>query len=232
VYVVGENPLTRLVAGHELAELVLRTAQSPIVIWDTGGRPVAFNQSFCDTFGYSPEEARTLTHSALIHADERELVRASVAERAPGDHSRRTFRRRLIARDGRIVHVEGSSVGLPMGDQTALLVEYRDVTAQTVARLMLEELEARYQRIFERAPIAIFTTTSDNRIDFANPACLELLGRTPEELSQLTRWIWWSPPTGNWRSPDANRAQLDGMWWTSRSRHRSRAATAARSGAK
>ena len=173
-------------SGHELAELVLRTSQSPIMIWDPDGRPAAFNQAYCDVFGYSVEEAGALRIADLIHPDDLELSLEELAARPADDPSGIKFHYRFLVKNGRVLHVDGQAVGMLLGDRMALLVEYRDVTEQTVTRAALEELEERYRRIVDRAPLAIFTTDSDNRFSSANPICLKLLGCSLEQLKALT----------------------------------------------
>ncbi len=58
----------------------------------------------------------------------------------------------------------------------------RDITERVEAQRALAESEAQYRRIVETAAEGIMLAGPDNRITFANPRLLAMLGRTEEEL--------------------------------------------------
>jgi PAS domain S-box-containing protein len=84
-------------------------------------------------------------------------------------------------------------------DQVELLVySLEDVTARKRSELALEESEARYRALVELSPDPILVV-ADDKIAFANPACVELAGlRSADEL--VGREIW------DFTHPDSRRA--------------------------
>jgi len=172
--------------SEELAVLVLETAQSPLVLWDDQRIPLVFNAATSAVFGYTAEEFSALHLSDLVHPDERAESQVLLDERDAGDFTERCFRRRMIAKDGRVLHMDCMSSVLPLsGGRLGVISDYRDVSEQVEAENRLRQQEALYRGIFERAEMPIFTTDAQNHLTTANPAACELLGVQLEEVTEF-----------------------------------------------
>ena len=67
---------------------------------------------------------------------------------------------------------------------TGILVVATDVTEQVIARRQIEESEARMREVFMQSPFSVIIfRDKELRIDLANAAALEMLGKTWEELA-------------------------------------------------
>ena len=171
---------------EQLAVLALETAQSPLVLWDDQRIPLVFNAATPAVFGYTAEEFSVLRLSELVHPDERHESQQRVDERNGGDFSEQRFRRRMIAKDGRVLHMDCMSSVVPLsGGRLGVISDYRDVSEQVEAENRLRQQEALYRGIFERAEMPIFTTNAQHQLATANPAAYELLGVQPEDLAEF-----------------------------------------------
>lgn len=171
--------------SEELAVLVLETAQSPLVLWDDERVPLVFNAATPAVFGYSAEEFNSLHLLDLVHPDERAEAQQRADERNAGDFSEQRFRRRMIAKDGRVLHMDCMSSAIPLsGGRLGEIIDYHDVSEQVEAESRMRQQEALYRGIFEHAEMPIFTTDAENRLATANPAACELFGLMPADLKQ------------------------------------------------
>ena len=89
---------------------------------------------------------------------------------------------RLHARDGRRVDVEVQGLDMQLGDEPAVLVMLRDVTAQRAAERAQAESTARMRAFFDHAGIAIQLLALDGTILDANAACRDMFGQPTEAL--------------------------------------------------
>jgi len=171
--------------SEELAVLVLETAQSPLVLWDNERVPLVFNAATPVVFGYSAEEFNSLHLLDLVHPDERAAAQRQADERNAGDFSEQRFRRRMVTKDGRVLHMDCMSSAIPLsGGRLGVIIDYHDVSEQVEAESRMRQQEALYRGIFEHAEMPIFTTDAENRLATANPAACELFGLMPTDLKR------------------------------------------------
>ena len=171
--------------SEELAVLVLETAQSPLVLWNDEGVPLVFNAATPSVFGYSTEEFNSVRLLDLVHADERAEAQQDIDDRNAGDFSEQRYRRRMVAKDERVLHMDCMSSAVPLsGGQLGVIIDYHDVTEQVEAESRMRQQEALYRGIFEHAEMPIFTTDAENRLATANPTACELFGLMPTDLKQ------------------------------------------------
>jgi PAS domain S-box-containing protein len=119
---------------------------------------------------------------ASIHPDDRERALADEeALKGPGDQLRSEYR--MIAKDGRVVHVldEGTVIEDENGElrlQGVLL----DVTDHRRAELALRETHVRTQQILDNSPLLVFAKGRDHKFLLVNRQFGELFGIEPSEL--------------------------------------------------
>ncbi len=115
----------------------------------------------------------------------------------------------------------------PMSANTVLLVA-RDISERKQAEEALRQSEARYRALFEHAPVAIFKTTSEDRLLFVNPAGARIFGYdSPEQYVSyanevgVARASYWDPaerprmvrqivPSDGWQHYEAHYRRRDG----------------------
>jgi hypothetical protein len=82
-------------------------------------------------FGYTADEFSTLRLSDIVRPDERTKSQVLLDERDGGNFTERRFRRRMIAKYGRALHMDCLSSLLPLsGYWLDVLSDYRGVSEQ------------------------------------------------------------------------------------------------------
>ncbi|WEG13472.1 PAS domain S-box protein [Pullulanibacillus sp. KACC 23026] len=100
---------------------------------------------------------------------------------------------RIIRKDGEILDVEIGGVGIQYDGQPATLVILEDITDRKKVEKALQESEKRYKRLVELSPEPIIVH-QDGYIQYANPACVKLLGAASLSDLEGKNIIDFSPP--------------------------------------
>ena len=137
------------------------------------GRVVLTNAASSVLFGYGADEMYGMPVELLVpevagagYAELRAQLDRQSSERAMGAGRHITACRK----DGRLVPVDITLTSVSLPEGTFVIAIARDVAV--------------YQRFLEACPIAIFVTESD-RVTYANPAALKLVGAS--DLAELER---------------------------------------------
>jgi PAS domain S-box-containing protein len=133
------------------------------VIRDVNGRAT-------DLYGYSREELIGNTTAMIAAPQERQEV-----DRRIGTHVDGTYDTAVVRKNGEIVPVEVSAKNFVRDGRNVRISTMRDITERKRAENELRESEARYRRLFEAFPYAIYVQVRD-RIMFVNAAAVELFG--------------------------------------------------------
>lgn len=151
------------------------------------GEAVFVTPSVTQLVGYTPEEFIGTQSYEHIHPDDQEKIR-KIAENSgkTGDSYTATFRMRR--KDGRYIWVETSV--RPMRDEHGAIKELLCVTRDVTDRMKIEQelriSNARLKAIFDNAGTGIVIRDSNENLIDANPAYLEMIGYTKEEVEQLS----------------------------------------------
>ena len=166
------------------------------------GEIVEANAAARQMLGYSHEELMQLDGFAVVHPEETERTAAEWG-RQVSERGQFLLRTRWIRKDGTGFPVEVS--GRPIRFQGEDYVEMiaRDVTAAEFAQTQIRETTERYQGVFDNALDALLLADDQMRYLDTNEAACELLGRSRDELLQLTVADV---------TPTANRAAAQAMW--------------------
>lgn len=119
-----------------------------------------------------------------IHPDERTWTMARIAERLKTGEADYNVTNRIIRVDGEERYISGSSIiemG-PDGAPTFIMGTVRDITDERTAQADLAASESRYRLMADSASDMIATFGPGGDIQFISPACLLILGFTPEEM--------------------------------------------------
>lgn len=143
------------------------------------------NQAACRMLGYSYDEFTSMSVSD-IDPDFPEATWPAHWEKMKSAGSL-TFEAHHKIKDGRVFPVEIQSTFLEHEGQEYVYAFVRDITERKRGEVVLRESETRFRRLYERSPLAYHSLDSTARILMTNPAWLELLGYTEQEV--IDKWF-------------------------------------------
>jgi diguanylate cyclase (GGDEF)-like protein/PAS domain S-box-containing protein len=151
------------------------------------GEAVFVTPSVEQLVGYTPEEFIGTMSYEHMHPEDRERMRiVSEKTRKTGASYTEIFRMRR--KDGRYIWVETSVK--PMLDDNGAIVELLCVTRDVTARMKIEQelrvSNARLKAIFDNAGTGIVIRDCNENLIDANPAYLEMIGYSKEEVEKLS----------------------------------------------
>lgn len=173
----------KLREAEELNRSIIESSIDMIAAFDEDGKLIQFNHAASVEFGWSVEEAKTLSFEAfLADAEEAESIvhelRAQnyfVGEvqgiRASGEEFSLLMSVATLRSD------EGASLGA--------VVVGRDITDLKLAEEELRESEHRYRDILDHATDLIFLLNPSGQFTYANPSFFRTLGYSEEDLATL-----------------------------------------------
>lgn len=151
------------------------------------------NPSFCETFGWSAEEAIGHAFGLLADDDQRQRLRQQARQTGQVDNAEV----RVVTKDGRYLTCVFSCRYLPLNDEPCLAASFRNVTEQKQAEAALCASQERFARAFHSSPDAITITERDSaRYIEVNEGFSRLTGYAPEEVIGRTAFelnIWAFP---------------------------------------
>jgi PAS domain S-box-containing protein len=184
----GEGASTDRGAPHDL---LLESMGVGVYGLDLNGVTTFVNRRAAEILGWEPEELLNKPQHGIIHHShangepyEREdcPIYAAFNDGAVHSVDNEVFWRK----DGTYVPVE--YVSTPMiddnGTLTGAVVTFRDVTRQKEAEVAVQRLQDLNESILHSAGEGIYGLDLDGRTTFANPAALDMLGWSREELLQ------------------------------------------------
>jgi PAS domain S-box-containing protein len=124
----------------------------------------------------------------IVHPDYHEAVQARIAQIQMEGKLKIRSTHKNIRLDGKVVEVESIGTRITYLGQPAVLTIIRDVTEQKEAQKNLKKSEARFQELFDDAPVGYHEIDADGRITRINRTELDMLGYSAEEM--LGRPIW------------------------------------------
>ncbi|HEX6534425.1 MAG TPA: PAS domain S-box protein [Gemmatimonadaceae bacterium] len=163
---------------------LVETATDAIYTMDPDGAFTSVNHATCEVTGYSREELLGRRVRWLLDPDEYAEVKRHFQDALTG--RARRYECRLYRRDGerRLISVTNT----PIFQGTAVvgvLGIARDITADREREVALRRSEARYERLVETAPDAIFTIDVNGVFTSVNRTFERTIGRQRGELLGL-----------------------------------------------
>jgi len=179
-----ESELTLDNAMYKIMQDSLNSLPIGVTITDIEGKIIYTNNAEASMHGYTVEEligndARIMAPPHLWKHLEFEKLHKM------GDWKRKTIN---IKKNGELFPVQLTSIaiknvnGVPLG----IITVCEDITKQNKSEEMVRELEERYSSLFENAHDMIQSVSADGHFIFVNPAWLNTLGYTWDELKKIT----------------------------------------------
>jgi len=201
-----EDRTRKLKASESRFRNTLENAPIGMAIVALDGRLMQVNHALCVMLGYKKEELEKLTYSELTHTEDRDRSLSSVQRLLDGKLSSYRSEKRYLRKDGQVVWVllaasiERDSSGAPL----YLIGQIEDITERKQAEEFVRTSQARFNTIFNQAPLGIALIDSlTGQIYEVNPRFAEIAGRTIEEMATI-----------DWMSithPDDVQEDLDNM---------------------
>jgi diguanylate cyclase (GGDEF)-like protein/PAS domain S-box-containing protein len=187
-------------------EILLRAANDGIHILDIEGNVVEANDVFCQMLGYSRDEVLRMNVTqwdAQFSAEE-------LRQRMPDFiNTRAVFETRHRCRDGSVIDVEISTVGVHIDDKALLYCSSRDITDRKHAEQQLRLVS----RVFDRSAEGVMITDENQLILTINDSFTRVTGYTRDEVIGKTPAILRSGKQG----ADFYREMWDSLgsrgWW-------------------
>jgi len=217
--------LERAAEGRRRFATVMESSSDAIIVHDLQGKVLAWNHGAHALYGYAESEALGAPMASLLPDETRaaydELMRSVIAGRLVlgAESKRRT-------RNGDVIDVSTSLsvVRDEAGAATAVALIERDITRSKRAQAELAASERRFRTLADSAPVLIWTTNEEGRIEFANRECATVLGQSAAVL-QGRRWTELLHPDESARVQQSMRAGPGAAsnwpracWWKAASR--------------
>src|SRR3989339_373699 len=165
------------------AESLVQTAQAIVLVLDTTGCIVSFNQYMEEISGYRLEEVQGKDwFSTFLPERDRKRIRESFLK-ATADIQTRGNVDPIVTKDGREVDIEWYDKTLKdeQGNVTGLLSIGQDVTSRKRAEKALRESEERLRTVVEASLDAIIAVNAEGRLVLFNGAAQEVFQYCKEE---------------------------------------------------
>ena len=178
----AEDALRR---SEERYRQLFKAIPHPVFVYDAVTfHFLAVNEAAIRKYGYTKDEFAVMTLKDIRSFEDLPRSLGSLSAKGARDSSLTAGRHRT--RSGALIDVEVSSFALNLEGRAVKLALVTDVTERRKAEEELRRSEELFRGIFESTSAGVSLTNSDGRFVSCNPAFAAMLGRTVEELVQLT----------------------------------------------
>jgi len=186
---VDITELKRAGEGLRRFAAVVQSSSDAIIVHDLRGKVLAWNRGAQALYGYSEDEALNASIASMQPEEARAPYEAQLQRVLAGEivHGAENKRRK---RSGEVIDVS-ASVSLVRGEDgtpSAVALIERDITQAKRAEAALRDSEERFRTLADSAPVFIWLSNEDGRIEFANSECASALGQSTAAL-QGRRWL-------------------------------------------
>lgn len=167
-------------AGDGTLRALVRRSRDLILVVDPRGRITYSSPSFTTVLGYTPGSLIGTDGLALIHPDDRTMIRSVLAATASGAQPIERRRHRVLDAVGQVHWIE--STAMNMLDEPAvagIVVNARDVTDTKTAEDRATAGEERFRALVQNSSDAISVIGADGAVTYMSPAAEVLTGATP-----------------------------------------------------
>jgi len=171
--------------SEERFRSLAQSASDAILITDSNGKIVFWNEVARKMFGYSPDEVIGKPFSILLPEQSREfhqnILKEIVASGGVGIIGK-TLELNVMRKDGSEFPVEGTTSSWKTKGGLFFTVIYRDITERKQTEEALRDSEERFRSVVQNASDAISIIDSNGKIVFWNQVAGKLFGYSAEEV--------------------------------------------------
>jgi sigma-54 dependent transcriptional regulator, acetoin dehydrogenase operon transcriptional activator AcoR len=165
---------------------IFNSIEDAIFVHDfSTGEILDVNAKMCEMYGYSAEEARSLTVEDMSAGDlpynQKEALRA-IREAVPVQPKLLEWKAKK--KNGNLFWVEVNLKRCLMNGRDSVLAVVRDITERKRAEEALQESEARFREFAEAVPQAVYELDANGDFAFLNRAGLAMGGYGPEDIDR------------------------------------------------
>ncbi|MFP4657920.1 MAG: PAS domain S-box protein, partial [Desulfonatronovibrionaceae bacterium] len=183
----------RIEASESRYQRVVETSPAGIFSVDGQGRILFANPTLEEMTGYSAAELTSMHYHRLLLPEDQKAGQGILPELAGRDRGEESDARqdtaletRWVRRDGRIIWVEARMARVVEEHLETVLINAMDVTERKTAEQALRQSEQKYRSVINQSHDCIYLLEPESKqIVEANPAMLNLLGYTRDELLRL-----------------------------------------------
>ncbi len=171
-------------ANEQRFRTIFVTAGLGITVTAPDGRILQANPAILQMLGYDPEVLPDLNWRNLTHPDDRERNLALNQDLIDGRSDHYRIVKRYQRSDGEYFWVDGTAAAQRDKEGKLLYVVnvFTDISERVRAEEALRHSEQRYRNLIDQAADGFVVSDSDHWVVDCNPAALELLGYSREEL--------------------------------------------------
>jgi PAS domain S-box-containing protein len=171
-----------------LTQFAMDRAPDSIVWVDADGKIAYANDTACSSMGFSREELLDMEVFDIDPDFSREAWEQHKEDLEK--QKRMTFERRHRTKDGSLFPVEVTTNYIEYKGHFLGISFDRDITERKQAEEALHEEAVRRKILVDQSRDGIVILSEDGSVHEANKRYAEMLGYTPEEVSQLHVWDW------------------------------------------
>jgi PAS domain S-box-containing protein len=178
-----ENASKRLRESEYKYRELIDNANDAVIVIEPTGYLGFVNPKFCETTGYTMEEAKKLHFSNLVHPEDLAMVTENFRKRQAGEEVPRNYEFRVLTRSGETIYVDyNASLIEREGKTVGIQAIVRDVTERKRAEELLRNAEADWRNSFNSLEEVMLIIDRDYNIENINEIGLKLLGKSKAEV--------------------------------------------------
>ena len=162
-------------------------ANDGVCLVDLNGNLMKVNSRMSEIFGYSREELEGITVNDIAYPEDQDVSPEFIRRSMSGEIENSIFEKRYFHKQGRLIwgQVSSSIVRDAEGNPLYFISHVQDITRRKQAEEGLRESDERYKALFDRSLDCVYIHDLEGNFLDGNPAALDLLGYTKEDISSL-----------------------------------------------
>jgi diguanylate cyclase (GGDEF)-like protein/PAS domain S-box-containing protein len=175
-----------LAREDERLHLAFEDSTRAVAVTDLDANILRTNRSLCDMLGRSNEELIGTSILDYSQLDDRESTGAVSQKLAVGKTERLSYVKRLVRKDGEVVHVEMSRSVVKDGRDVPIYVvaSLRDLTIERTAERRIVESEQRFRLAFTGNMAGMVLHDRQGHVIDANEALCQMVGYSVHEIAE------------------------------------------------
>ena len=172
-----EKTSKRLQESEQHYRALVDNASDAVIVIEPTGYFGFVNPKFCETTGYTMEEAKKLHISSLVHPEDVAMVMESIEKRLAGEDTPRNYEFRVLTRSGETIYEDYTASRIEReGKTVGVQAILRDITARKRAARRIEHLNSVLKAIRSVNQLIIVEKDRDSLLQKACDVLVEARG--------------------------------------------------------